>query len=108
MGSIFTFNVYQTVDNEAVLKEIKALTKTLNTMANSIKDLTAQIEATQAATDAKQEQIIAKVDVIQAQLAELITDGGTEEERQALADKIAALRADIESTDIDAPVEPAP
>ena len=102
MGFI-DIHVHQTVDNESVLKELGKITIKLNNMANSIKDLTAQIADMQVATDAKQAEIIAKVDVIQAELAALIADGGTEAERQTLADNIAALRADIESTDIDAP-----
>lgn len=75
-------------------------------MANSIKDLTAKVDAMQAAQDAKQTEIIAKVDIIQADLAVIIADGGTEAQRQELSDKLQALHDDIVSTDIDAPAEP--
>lgn len=91
MGSLFTFNIYQTVENTEVLRELKHL-KTF--MANSIAELTVKIDALQAALDLKQEQIAAAI----AALKELVITQGTEEERQILSDKIDALFADVQST----------
>lgn len=70
-------------------------------MANSIQELTQKADDLQAALDAEQEQIKAVHTAFEAEIAELkaiIADGGTEEGRQALADKMDATLADLKAT----------
>jgi len=77
-------------------------------MANSIKDLSLQVDDLQVALDAEQEQVRLlneKQDAANAALQVIIDelraeqgDGGTVEDRQALADKIAAVKADLITT----------
>lgn len=70
-------------------------------MANSIAELTQKADDLQAALDAEQEQIkeaIKKLEDENAELKTLIADGGTAEERQALANKIDATIADLKAT----------
>lgn len=74
-------------------------------MANSIKELTEKVDTLQSALDAEQEQILAAIGGLETTVAELkaiIADGGTEEERQALADKIDAVIVDLKATVPDA------
>lgn len=70
-------------------------------MANSIEELTAKVDALQAALDAEQQQIAAAIAALQQTVGELqdtIADGGTEEQRQALSDKLDAIITDLQST----------
>lgn len=70
-------------------------------MANSIQELTAKANSLQEALDLEQSQIKAVHEAFEAEIAELkgmITDGGTAEERQALADKMDATLADLKAT----------
>lgn len=79
----------------------------LNDMANSIAELSAQVDELQSALDAEQEQIKAAIQKLQDTIDELNAGNGTEEERQALADKLTAIKEDLEGTIPDAePEEP--
>lgn len=84
------------------------LNKLHNIMA-TILELTEKVDALQVALDNEQAQIAAAIGALEqtvADLEALIVDGGTEEQRQALADKLDAVIADLQSTIPDAPVEP--
>lgn len=70
-------------------------------MANSIAELTAKVDELQTALDAEQEQISTAIAALQATIDELkanTSEGGTNEERQALADKLDAINTDLKST----------
>jgi hypothetical protein len=69
-------------------------------MAN-IQELTAQVDELQTALDAEQEQILQSIGDLQQSIADLqalVADGGTAEQRQALADKLTAIKTDLEGT----------
>lgn len=98
--SLFTINIYS--DNEQVLKEIKHLKSII--MA-SIAQLTKKVDDLQASLDAEQAQIAAAIAQLQTTIDDLranATEGGTAEERQALADKLDAIKSDLEGTVPDA------
>lgn len=70
-------------------------------MANSIKELTEKADALQSALDAEQEQIKSVIGKLETEIEELkgmIADGGTTEERQALADKLDVTLSDLKAT----------
>ena len=72
----------------------------------TIKELEAKVDTLQTVLDEEQVEIKAAIDTLTAANADLktqIADGGTAEERQALADKIDGVIADLKST-----IEPAP
>lgn len=94
-------NVTYNIDGEHILRKIDhilehqhQIIQKLNTMANSITELTAKVDALQTALDEKQAAIAAAI----AALKELVVVNGTEEERQILSDKIDAIFADVQST----------
>src|SRR5688572_5206428 len=69
-------------------------------MAN-IQELTAKVNELQTALDAEQEQIAAAIEALTAEITQLredVAQGGTVEERQALADRLDSIRADLEGT----------
>ena len=71
----------------------------------TIVELTQKVDELQAALDAEQVQIaeaIAALEGVVAQLQAQVADGGTAEERQALADKLDAIKSDLEGTIPDA------
>lgn len=91
---------------DQIIKLLKKQNKKLKEMANSIADLTKQVDDLQASLDAEQEQIKAAIEALSEQIEELeklVVDGGTEEERQALADKLTAIKVDLEGTIPDTP-----
>ena len=63
-------------------------------MATSISDLDKKVTELQAAVDAEQLQIKAALDELKA----IIADGGTEAQRQAIADKLEAPIVDVKGT----------
>jgi septal ring factor EnvC (AmiA/AmiB activator) len=88
---------------------LKKLNKKLNTIMANINDLTAKVDALQASLDAEQQQIADAIAALNQSIIDLqamVADGGTVEERQALADKLDAIKADLEGTIADAPTEP--
>lgn len=82
----------------AIVKSYYLLKKLI--MAN-ITQLTEKVDALQTALDAEQEQIKAAIDELNAAKAELevmIAEGGTTEQRQALADKLDGVITDLKGT----------
>lgn len=77
-------------------------------MGPSNADLSAKVDELQVALDAEQQQVkdlLEQKDATIATLGETITaleaqvaEGGTAEERQAILDKLNALKADLEGT----------
>ena len=91
-------------------------------MPNNLSDLAIQVNELQVALDAEQEQVIAaiaakdealaalqvvvdqknaEIAALEASIADLevlVAAGGTAEERQAVSDKLAAIKADLEAT----------
>jgi septal ring factor EnvC (AmiA/AmiB activator) len=79
----------------------KKLNKKLKKIMANITELTAKVDALQTALDAEQQQIadaIAALNQSITDLQALVADGGTAEERQALADKLDAIKTDLEGT----------
>lgn len=67
----------------------------------SIQELNAKVDTLQAALDAEQEQIATAIQALQTTVTDLqalIADGGTTEERQAVADKLDKAIADLKAT----------
>lgn len=69
----------------------------------SIIQLTEKVDALQAALDAEQQEIQDAIAALNATIQELKdqianNQGGTVEERQVLADKLDAIKADLEGT----------
>lgn len=69
----------------------------------SITELSAKVDALQAALDAEQQQIKDAIDALTNAVAELQVSGGTEAERQQLSDKLDGIIADLQATIPDAP-----
>lgn len=92
---------HYTIDGVEILKELHKINHKLDIMANTIVDLTAKVDALQVSLDAEQEQIataIAGLNQTITDLQAIVANGGTEAERQALADKLDAIKTDLEST----------
>lgn len=67
----------------------------------TLPELSAKVDALQAALDAEQQEIadaIAALQTANAELQLLVAAGGTEAERQAVADKLDAVIADLQAT----------
>lgn len=90
-------------DDSKVLKLLRQILNiNQNTMA-SIAQLTEKVDALQTALDAEQQEIqdaIAALNTTVQELRDQIAnnEGGTVEERQALADKLDAIKSDLEGT----------
>ena len=75
----------------------------------NIQELDAKVDQLQTALDSEQEQIKTAIDGLTAEVANLnaiIADGGTPEQRQAIADKIDSIVTDLKGTIPDVVVEP--
>ena len=84
-----------------VLELLKLQNLKINTIMATIAQLTQKVDDLQAALDAEQQEILAAIAELETAVAELqalVADGGTQEQRQALADKLDAVKADLEST----------
>lgn len=67
----------------------------------SIQELSEMVDQLQQSLDLEQEAVssaIASLEQTIADLQTLIVDGGTAEQRQELADKLAAIKVDLEGT----------
>jgi predicted nucleic acid-binding Zn-ribbon protein len=67
----------------------------------TLKELSDKVDELQGALDTEQEQIKSAIDALTTaneELTALVAAGGTEEERQAVADKIAAVITDLQGT----------
>lgn len=76
----------------------------------SISELSSKVDALQAALDSEQQEIadaIAQLNQTISDLQAIVSDGGTAEERQAIADKLDAITTDLQGT-INANPNPGP
>lgn len=74
----------------------------------TIEELSAKVDEVQTSLDAEQQQVadllaeknstIETLNGVVADLQQQLTDGGTTEQRQAVLDKLNALKADLEAT----------
>lgn len=67
----------------------------------SLQELSDKVDQLQSDLDAEQQQIKDAIDALtqaNADLQALVTAGGTEEERQAISDKIDAVITDLKGT----------
>lgn len=94
------------VDVEFLIRKIDHLTKYIHDIMASIQELTAKVDALQTALDEEQAVIKAAIDALNQTVTDLqaiVSEGGTTEERQALADKLDAITEDLKGTIPDAP-----
>lgn len=85
------------------------ITHKLDKIMATIAQLNTKVDELQVSLDAEQAQIQAALDKLNTTITDLnviIADGGTAAERQALADKLDAIKADLEGTIVDEPVDP--
>jgi len=81
--------------------DLSIVNQKLDQIMADIQQLTAQVDELQVALDAEQEQIRQAIEGLNQTITDLqalVTAGGTEAERQALADKLTAIKADLEGT----------
>lgn len=67
----------------------------------TLQELNTKVDELQTALDAEQEQIQAAINGLNEVITTLtaqVAAGGTEEERQAILDKLTAIKADLEAT----------
>lgn len=98
---LFTIHIHHHhhVDNDTIINQ-----KLDKLMAN-IHELQAQVAQLQADLDAEQQQIadaIAALNQTIVDLQAMVAEGGTAEERQALADALTAISDDLKGTIPDA------
>lgn len=96
---LFNINIY--ANDRKLIELLKSCNLKLDNIMATIQDLTAQVDELQAALDAEQQQIADAIAALQqtiTDLQEMVADGGTAEERQALSDKLTAIKADLEAT----------
>ncbi len=94
-------NIYLSGEVEEAIKVLTKINLKLDNIMANITELTQKVDELQVALDAEQEQIrVAIEDLNQAieDLQAMVADGGTAEERQALADKLDAIKGDLEQT----------
>lgn len=87
--------------NEEWSHQYETLNLKLDIIMATIRELTEKVDALQVALDAEQEQIAAAIAALNVTIEDLrviVADGGTAEERQALADKLDTIVADLEAT----------
>ncbi len=89
-----------------ILDKLNQILTLNNQLVMNIADLTAKVDALQASLDTEQQQIADAIAALNQSIIDLqamVADGGTAEERQALADKLDAIKSDLEGTIADAP-----
>ena len=99
--AIFDKLVINNHDNKELIILIKHLHLKINKIMADITQLTEKVDALQVALDAEQEQIAAAIAALNQTIVDLqalVADGGTPEQRQALADKLDAIKTDLEGT----------
>lgn len=99
--SLITINIQGNFDD--LQKDIKKIISFNKHIMASIAQLTEKVDALQTALDAEQQEIqeaIAALNTTVQELRDQIAnnEGGTVEERQALADKLDAIKTDLEGT----------
>lgn len=86
---------------EAINKSLTTITNNQNKIMATLQELETKVDELQVALDAEQQSIaeaIAALTQTITDLQALVADGGTVEQRQAIADKLDALKADLEGT----------
>ena len=113
MRGIFQRNVFNITINipatEITEDIIVFLTEKFQQIMAKISELQAQVDELQVALDTEQQQIadaLAELNATIEELRAIVADGGTEAERQALADKLTAITADLQGTIPETPTEP--
>ena len=100
MGDQIVHNHY-TIDGTEILQKLNHIINHQHEIMASITELTAKVDALQTSLDAEQEQIKTAIDGLNQSITDLqaiVAEGGTAEERQALADKLDAIKTDLEGT----------
>ena len=100
---IFNF-YYGNSENTNVL--LNQIVNKLNLLEINIQELTAKVDLLDATLQSEQESIalaLAGLNQLVTELNALVADGGTEAERQALADKLDVITADLAATIPDLP-----
>ena len=64
----------------------------------TLQELSAKVDTLQTALDDEQQQVANKIAELEAVAADLRASGGTDADRQAFADKIDAIAADLKAT----------
>lgn len=112
MGLFQTNITLHVPEVEKLLKDVLNLTiinnLKLKKIMATIAQLSAKVDDLQSALDAEQQQIadaIATLNQTVSDLQALVADGGTEADRQAVADKLDAVISDLEATIPDQPKE---
>lgn len=110
--ALFNINVIVKSEDTCLIKDMYQLLLNtnikLNTIMATITELTTKVDELQVALDLEQAQIaeaIAGLEQSITDLTALVAEGGTAVERQALADKLQALKEDLEGTISDTVVE---
>lgn len=92
------------------IHENKTTLKQLEKIMASIQELSDKVDALQVSLDLEQAAVASAISGLNQTISDLqalLVDGGTAEQRQALADKLDAIKADLEGTVADEPaVEP--
>lgn len=105
--ALININKYYSLDVIGIEKSLKTINNKLNYLMANMQDLSAKVDSLQTALDTEQEQIAAAISALEqtvTNLQEMVTEGGTAEERQALADKIDSIKNDLQGTISDTPV----
>jgi peptidoglycan hydrolase CwlO-like protein len=82
--------------------------KKIKNMAQTLAELSAQVDDLQTSLDAEQDKVTAAVDALNATIKDLqdqIANGNTAD-IQAISDKLTAIKTDLESSDLDGSEEP--
>jgi ABC-type transporter Mla subunit MlaD len=114
--ALFEFHIH--VDNTETEKKLNKIHSHLDYIIKqnteimaTIAQLTEKVDALQASLDAEQQEIQDAINALNTTVQELRdqianNEGGTVEERQALADKLDSIKSDLEGTINTTPQEP--
>lgn len=93
------------VIHEVHFPDTHSITSKLDLIMATLAELSAKVDTLQTALDEEQQQIKDAIDSLNQIVTDLkaqVADGGTAEERQAVADKIDAVITDLKGTIPDA------
>lgn len=101
-------NIHISGDYAELEKKLNKIISFNKHIMASIAQLTEKVDALQLALDTEQQEIQDAITALNTTIQELRdqianNDGGTVEERQALADKLDAIKSDLEGTVNNAP-----
>lgn len=103
--ALFTININHTFDKDCITNKLMELllenNKNIKIIMANIAELTEKVDALQVALDNEQVQILGAIADLEQSIADLqviVADGGTAEQRQALADKLDAIKSDLVAT----------